>query len=335
MTNDGNHRIVAGRYLVQEILGIGGMGIVHRAEDLERGRAVAIKLLRPPHAGIEAAAPRPGAERLAGGSVHHPNVVSVSDAGAADDGTPFLVMELVAGMPLDELIHREGPLELRRATAITRQILAGLQALHDAGFVHGDVKSANVLVDITCGDAAKLIDLGLARTPEPRDPAGERLASGTPEYMAPEVVRGDGTVPASDLYATGVVLYQLLTGTTPFEGGTWREILRRQLDDAVVPPSLRCPDRTIPDELERAVMIALEKDPAARHASATAFAEALAAATPRIEPPHAPSGARLLFSTEAPTQEFCSRDLPATLSLHRHRTPLSTAENRPSPAAPR
>lgn len=300
-----NVRTVAGRYALREILGVGGMGVVYRADDLACRRAVAIKLLHLREPGPPPAARRLGAERLAGGTVHHPNVVSVCDAGTAADGTPFLVMELVGGVPLDELVHTEGPFALRRSAAIVGQILAGLQALHDAGFVHGDVKSGNVLVEAAGDrDAVKLIDLGLARTPEPLDPAGGYLASGTPEYMAPEVVRGDGTIPASDIYGAGVVLYQLLTGTTPFEGGTAREILRRQLDDIVVPPSLRCPDRTIPGALERAVMVALEKDPAARHASARAFAKAIAAAAPRVEPPVSPGGVRPMFSTEAPTQDW-------------------------------
>jgi serine/threonine-protein kinase len=309
---DGNTRVIAGRYVLRDVLGVGGMGVVYRASDLAAGRTVAIKLLHPQHIGAAATTPRPGAERLAGGSVHHPNVVAVSDAGVAEDGTPFLVMELVRGVPLDDLVHAEGPFALRRATAIVGQLLAGLQALHDAGFVHGDVKSGNVLVEsFDGGDAVKLIDLGLARTPEPIAPNSERLASGTPEYMAPEVVRGDGTVPASDIYGAGVVLYQLLTGTTPFEGGASREILRRHLHDIVVPPSLRCPDRTIPGELERAVMMALEKQPSARHPSATAFAAAIVAATPPADLPVGHGEVRQMFSTEAPTQEWAPRELPA------------------------
>jgi serine/threonine-protein kinase len=263
-----------------------------------------------------------------GGAVHHANVVAVSDAGLAADGTPFLVMELVRGVPLDELVHREGPFTLRRATAVVGQILAGLQALHDAGFVHGDVKSGNVLIDADPGaDRVKLIDLGLARTADAPDPPGARIASGTPEYMAPEVVLGHGASPRSDVYGAGVVLYQLLTGTTPFEGGPSREILRRQLDDAVVPPSLRCPDRTIPPALEAAVMIALAKEPSARHASAAAFAAVIAAATPSDEPPVSRGEPRQVFSTDAPTLEWLPQELPAS--------PVAVAGARPPAAAAR
>jgi len=275
-------QIVGGRYVLDRVLGAGGMGVVYRAIDQECGTEVAIKLLHRHHANDPRTMRRLGAEGRAGSCVHHPNVVAVLDTGTAADGTPFIVMELVRGQSLDRLIQTEGQLPLRRATAIVRQILAGLQALHDAGFVHGDVKSGNVLVDSVDGiDTIKLIDLGLARSPDEIDPARGRVASGTPEYMAPEVVRGEGALALSDLYAAGIVCYQLLTGTTPFEGGTAREILRRQLDDVVVPPSLRATDRHIPIALDRVVMRALKKEPSERYATAAAFALALAAATPK------------------------------------------------------
>jgi serine/threonine-protein kinase len=303
-------RIVADRYVLCHVLGAGGMGVVFRAFDRERGHDVAIKLLHPRHAKDARATRRLAAEYHAGSCVHHPNVVAVLDTGTAADGTPFIVMELVRGRSLDRLIQAGSQLPLRRAATIVRQILAGLQALHNAGFVHGDVKSSNVLVDES--DTVKLIDLGLARSPDTGGPSVDRVASGTPEYMAPEVICGEGAMPASDLYAAGVVCYQLLTGTTPFEGGTSREILRRQLDDLVVPPSLRCPERNIPIALDRAVMRALEKDPAARYPTAVTFARALAAATPIIEPPVMPGMASAGFSTSALTREWATRALPSS-----------------------
>ena len=320
---------IAGRYLLCNVLGAGGMGVVYRAIDRARGLEVAIKLLHPRHASNPRATERLGAEGRAGSCVHHPNVVAVLDNGAAGDGTPYIVMELVRGQSLDQLIHTAGLLPLRRVAVIIEQILAGLQALHAAGFVHGDVKSGNVLVDPAGGaDAIKLIDLGLARSPDEIDPTRGRVASGTPEYMAPEVIRGEGTIPASDLYAAGVVCYQLLTGTTPFEGGTAREILRRQLDDVVVPPSLRAFDRDIPGALDRVVMRALKKEPAERYATAAAFAHALAAATPIIEPPAA-GKVRSVFSTSAPTKEWAphattgarrhARGAPGAVDSHHHR----------------
>jgi serine/threonine protein kinase len=318
------NRIVADRYVVGEVLGAGGMGVVYRALDLESRRHVALKILHPSHADNPIATERFESEARAGRSVRHRNVVAVSDSGISRGGTPFLVMELVSGQLLDKIFEHDGGLPLRRVIVIGRQLLAGLQALHDAGFVHGDVKTGNVLVDsspvgpvgLVGHDAVKLIDLGLARVPDTIEAARTRMASGTPEYMAPEVVRGDGTLPASDLYAAGVVLYQLLTGTTPFEGGTSREILRRHLDDDVVPPSLRCPERDIPGVVERIVMIALAKHPTERYPSAAAFATALAAA-PIVEAPPLAGVDHAVSSTAARTREWAQVDVAAPRAILR------------------
>ena len=310
--------VIAGRYVLREILGAGGMGVVYRAVDLEHGDDVALKILRRRHSSNAGATQRFLAEAEVGGRVRHPNVVAVHDSGTAADGAPFLVMELVRGQLLDKLVERAGELPLQRVAAIVGQLLAGLEALHAAGLVHGDVKTGNILV-APCedGDAVKLIDLGLARAPDSADAAPARMASGTPEYMAPEVIRGEPAQPVSDLYAAGTVLYQLLTGATPFEGGTSREILRRHLDDEVVPPSLRCPDRGIPLALERAVMSALAKDPAARYPTARAFAEALAAATPLVEPPACPAPRRPVLSASSPTNQWTVHELPLPRRLGR------------------
>jgi serine/threonine-protein kinase len=311
-------RIIAGRYVLGDVLGAGGMGVVYRAVDLEHGHDVALKVLHPRHRSNPIATQRFAAEADAGTCVRHPNVVAVLDHGASADGAPFLVMELLRGKLLDKLVAQGGELPLRRVAAIVGQLLAGLQALHRAGFVHGDVKAGNILVEPAgAGDAVKLIDLGLARAWDSVDAATARIASGTPEYMAPEVIRGEGARSQSDLYAAGVVLYQLLTGTTPFEGRTSREILRRHLGDAVVPPSLRCPDRGMPRALESVVMRALAKDPAARHPSAAAFAEALAAATPIVEPPARPGTVPTVFSASTPTKPWTPQMLPRPRRISR------------------
>lgn len=331
--------IIADRYLLHDVLGAGGMGVVYRATDLERDVGVAVKLLHPYRASNALATQRLAAEGRAGSCVHHPNVVAVLDIGTAAEGTPFLVMEHVRGRLLDQLIQLEGPVPLRRASTIVGQILAGLQALHDAGFVHGDVKSGNVMIDSTNGvDTIKLIDLGLAHAPDTTDATEQGMVSGTPEFMAPEVIRGEGVVPASDIYAAGVVCYQLLTGTTPFEGGTSREILRRHLDDIIVPLSLRCADRNIPSALEHAVMIALQKDPAARFMSAAAFARVLEATTPAIDPVAPPGEVWPGGSTRTPARRWTSRELPAPrhrASLLRIPSSAATADTRPELGARR
>src|SRR3954467_10127960 len=137
------------------------------------------------------------------------------------------------GIPLGDLIRHVGPLPLSRIRAIASQILSGLAAIHRAGLVHGDMKSGNVLVDSSDGlDRVKIIDFGLARRPGTHlTLLGENLVAGTPDYMAPELIRGEAISVATDLYAVAVILYEMLTGTTPFSGGTTVTIFERQLAD--------------------------------------------------------------------------------------------------------
>lgn len=275
---------LVGPYEVSAVIGAGGMGVVYEAHhDDER---VAIKVLHPQRADDPRARRRFRDETLAGLIVHHPNVAQTLDHGVLD-GAPYLIMERVCGEPLGLQVQRDGAPSLRRAVIIVQQILAGLGALHAAGIVHGDVKSDNVLVEhLDDGDLRiRLIDLGLAHVQFAagddvrRFDAEDGLISGTPEYMAPEVIRGEGSSMSSDLYAAGIILYELITGATPFAGGASTVIARRHVDDEVVPPSLRCDDE-IPSALDRIVLRALAKDPARRFPSAEAFSAELATVLP-------------------------------------------------------
>ncbi len=293
--------LLAGRYELGPLLGAGGMGAVYRAHDVERGCDVAVKLLRPDLASDPVARRYMYGEQRAIGKISHGNVVAITACGTTPEHEPYLVMEIAGGRSLRDVLCEQAPLTLRRVSAIIRQVLAGLHAIHAAGFIHGDVKADNVLVD-DC-DRVTLIDLGLMRS-QSEVAVRDGFASGTPDYMAPEVIRGEGAVLESDIYAVGSLLYELLTGSTPFGGGTSCEILMRHLDDDVVPPSLRCPDRMIPAALERVIMRALEKSPAARFHSARAFAHAISVATPHVEPE---STCRIpVFSTAAPTERWQS-----------------------------
>lgn len=283
-----------GRYQLGDQLGAGGMGVVYAATDGE-GRRVAIKLLR--HDRREAAAIRRFRdEAVAGRIVEHPNLVRVLDDGELD-GMPYLVMDLVEGELLGKLLRTRGVLSLRRAIGVTTQVLDALTALHDAGFAHGDVKSDNILVRED--GSATLIDLGLAHVDGMPVAANRATISGTPDYMAPELAWGNPPTACSDLYAVGCLLYELVTGSTPFAGGGAQDILRRQLRDPVVPPQLRCPDRVVPPALERVILHALVKSPQLRFGAARSFASALAIASRSFEDepevPHALGGA------EAPT----------------------------------
>ncbi|HET9988083.1 MAG TPA: serine/threonine-protein kinase, partial [Kofleriaceae bacterium] len=251
--------VVAGAYILRSPLGHGGMGVVFEAE--VGGRIVAIKLLHD--LDDRDAARRIRTEGIAARFISHVNVVSVLDY-SDDARAPFVVMERIDGVSLGALIREQGAMSLRRAARLGVQVLAGLTAAHAAGVVHADIKSDNILIS---GETAKIIDFGLAsihRIDHPVagpacDDHGRLLMSGTPEYMAPEVIRGDGAVAASDLYAVGVILYEMLTGRTPFSGGPPQATLERHLDEHVMPPSLRRPDRIIPRTLERVIMRALEK----------------------------------------------------------------------------
>lgn len=276
-----------GSYELLDVIGTGGMGVVFDAES--DGRHVAVKLLSEQRLADERAVRRFRDEAIVGRIVRHPNLTATYEDGSTVDGVPFLVMERVCGETLGVRIQRDGCPSLPRAITLVQQILAGLGAMHAVGIVHGDVKSDNVLVErLDDGtDHARLIDFGLAHvqfspTDDVRRPGpDEELVSGTPEYMAPEVIRGEGSSMASDLYAVGIILYELLTGSTPFAGGVPSEIVRRHLVDDVVPPSLRC-EVEVPSMLDRIALRAIAKDPAERFPNAEAFLSALSVVLPLL-----------------------------------------------------
>lgn len=259
-------------YTLGELLGAGGMGRVFAAEH-PSGKPLAVKVLHETLRADPMLVARLADEARTASLIQHRNVIRVLDHGL-DDGAPFLVMERAHGIPLGSLIEQQGPLPLVRARAIASQILSGLAAIHRAGLVHGDMKSDNVLVD--AADRVTIIDFGLARSQGARPEwLDEHMLSGTPEYMAPELVMGRPITVAAEIYAVGVIVYEMVTGSTPFGGGTTTAIFERHLTDDVVPPSLRCPDRTIPVPLENVIMRALAKEPSSRHLNAEMFATAV------------------------------------------------------------
>ncbi len=286
--------VVAGKYILLERIGEGGMGLVFLAEQRSLARKVAIKLLQPALVACDALVRQFHTEAVAACRVQHPGAVAVIDCGRTAGDIPFLVMEYVPGRLLSALITEE-EMEPVRALQIVRQLLRTLKAAHANGVVHGDIKSDNIIVEPTAdGDTVTLIDFGLARIDGRQDhihvgPGAPDSVSGTPEYMAPELVRGERPSPASDLYAVGVILYELLTRRSPFGGGSSDEILVRQLEEHALPPSQCRPDRASPALLDEIVLRALDKDPEARFASAGDLARALTAALreglPRSTPP--------------------------------------------------
>jgi hypothetical protein len=293
---------VIGGYVVDVLLGIGGMGVVSSALQQSLDRPVALKVPHPELASDPQVRRRFCAEAQAGFRLHHRNLVRVIDFGD-HGGVPFLVMERVVGLRLGEMLRDHGPMSVAAAVELVLQLLAGLQDAHAHGIVHADVKCDNILVE-TLPDGStvpRLIDFGLARFID--DPAGDSMVSGTPEYLAPELIRGALPTFASDVYAVGVMLYELICGDTPFSGGTSSDVMARQLADDPVPLSWRCPGREIPSGIEDVIARALAKQPEARYRDAAAFAAALEQLTqdavplPRTRSDSVPA----VFATEAVT----------------------------------
>ncbi|HWM87911.1 MAG TPA: protein kinase, partial [Kofleriaceae bacterium] len=269
-------RVMAGKFCLRRCVGTGASGTVYQADQLALGRTVAIKILRPELTRDPRFVSRFHDEALAASRLNHPNTVSIIDYGQTDDGLLYLVMEFLRGPTLTQVLHGE-PLRSSRIADLVAQILAGLEEAHDAGVVHADLKADNVVVERRRGDwdLVKVVDFGIARLVGRETRSTEKTICGTPEYMAPEVIQGEDPTYASDLYSVGVVLYELLTGSTPFAGGSSMDVLRRHLTEAPIPPSLRRPDLTIDPTLEECALRALSKQPGRRFLDATEFRSAI------------------------------------------------------------
>jgi serine/threonine protein kinase len=291
-------------YQLGDLLGRGGMGEVRMARHTS-GRVVALKTVRKTLSRDPIVCRQFESEASLLQLIDHPNVVRAVDAGKSRTGEPFLAMARAYGTRLDdELADRGEPLDPSRVTAIATQLLDGLVAIHDAGVVHADLKSSNVLIDEL--DRVTIIDFGLARR---RGETSElELVAGTPAYMAPELLDNKPPTVASDVYAAGVVLYELLTGAPPLPRDLPIVVLwSRRTHEAVEPPSKRAPDRRITRELDAIVLRALEREPAARFANARMLADVLAPALARW------SGALPSLETVA-TREWVRTASPAPLA---------------------
>jgi serine/threonine-protein kinase len=282
---------LGGRYRVTSLLGSGGMGAVYQAEHTALKKTVAVKVLNQEMASHREAALRFEREAMVSARIAHPNVVSATDSGRLPDGSLYLVLEYVAGRSLRELIDRERRLPPPRALAIGAQIADALAAAHRADIVHRDLKPSNVmlLVEENTEETVKVLDFGLARIAGQSVP-GEPLTRtgsvfGTPEYMSPEQARGEVVDHRADLYALGVILYELLSGRQPFMAPELVAILIKHIQEP--PPPL--PD-DIPAPIASYVMSLLDKDPKRRPDDARQVAKALR----RLAPPAA------YFSTAPP-----------------------------------
>jgi serine/threonine-protein kinase len=271
-------RVIADAYVIQELVGIGGMGRVYRAEQRALARMVAIKVVHRHLLGDKDSVSRFYTEARAASSLNHPNSVSIFDFGRTDDGMLYLVMEYLRGRDLARVIHDESSISLSRIVDIAIGVLGALGEAHARGVVHRDLKPENIILERLRGgaDLIKVVDFGLAkiRGVEPAE-AARGLVAGTPDYMSPEQARALEVDGRGDLYALGVVLFELLTGRLPFIDDTPSKVMMRHVVDPVPDPRDIAPYRGMPDELVEIVLRALAKDPAERFKDADDMAQAL------------------------------------------------------------
>jgi len=263
-------RVLNNRYRLISLLGEGGMAVVYEASDLLLDRKVAVKLLRQQFATDPAFLARFQREAKAAAGLSHPNVVAIYDVGT-DADVQYIVMEMVEGRTLKEIIEAEAPLSTARIVDIGRQICEGLEYAHQHRIVHRDVKPQNILV--TRDGRAKIADFGIAVALGASSLTEAGFVVGSAHYFSPEQAQGDPTTAYSDIYSTGVVLYEMATGRLPFQGETSVTVAMKQVQEQPVPPRTLNP--RIPESLQTVILQAMAKDSEERFGSGVEMAEAL------------------------------------------------------------
>ena len=337
-------QVLADRYVLRGELGRGGCAVVYEAHDTRLSRLVALKMVKSTARDAQANA-RLAREARAGAAIHHPNVCGLSDAGYLPDGRPYLVMERLIGETLTSCLRRTGNLSAEHAVDLALQLLSALDAAHQIGIVHRDVKPDNVFLvpRAGCTPLVKLLDFGMCRraaTPSRDDMTLTRAGQvvGTPEYMSPEQVSGKRSFDARiDLYAVGVILYEALSGQRAFPGKDAREVVVSVLVKSL--PPLRHVRPDIPSTLERVVSRAMERDANGRYSTAAEFQadlieskremaekrRAMLASGPRrVETPRA-GAERLVQPVQSSSTESDEWDNQPTVQIQQMSRPLRTA----------
>jgi serine/threonine-protein kinase len=297
---------VAGRFLVEELIGQGGMGKVYKARHLALEKTVCLKTLKPALLEDPTLVGRFEREAKASSRLNHPNVIAVLDFGRiGDEGTLYIAMEFVQGRDLRLVLRDEWPLGEERLVHIMAQVLGALGEAHTHNVVHRDLKPENIMIEQRrdSPDFVKVLDFGIAKIMDSDAPGLTRsdVVCGTPQYMAPEQATGSALDARCDLYAVGVILYQLTTGHLPFDGQNSMEVLTKHVNEAPVPPRQKQPDAPISAAMEKLILHALEKEPSARPQTAEEFRRLLLAIPQQAQ--SAPT-AELGSAQPLPTQQL-------------------------------
>ena len=319
-----------GNYRLVDLLGKGGMGVVYSAQHQFIPKRVAIKILDERFAKVPELVTRFFQEAVAAATIGHPNIIVVDDVGELAGGTAYIVMEYVDGRPLDQVIDEDGPMQLGRALHIEKQIASALAAAHEKNIIHRDLKPANIMLTRPSGNTqmamartavpgggldekVKILDFGMAKMadhPSAR-PTKPGMLLGTPQYMAPEAARGETVDYRADIYALGVLLYEMLSGSPPF-GGTLEKILNAHVHETPPPMSQFNPSVDVTDRAESIIMRCLAKRPEERPRS---MRELLA----ELKDADGPGAKRRVFSRSDPGKK---QILPGSVDARRLREEL-------------
>ena len=268
--------LIDGKYRIDRRIGAGGMGVVYRATQVALERPVALKVLTSALVIDDGARQRFEREAVAMARLKHPNIVSIYDFGVSSDAGAYFVMEMMEGRSLATEIDLGRKLSIERSVRVLGQACQAVQAAHDAGIIHRDLKPDNIFLEIgpRGSEIVKVLDFGIAKLQTPEDDDGEQLTHtgaliGTPAYMSPEQCRGERLGLQSDIYSLGCVLYQCLTGETPFVARSAVQLILKHINENAPPPSTL--DNGIPPEVDDVVLRALAKSPTERYASVAEF----------------------------------------------------------------
>src|SRR5215203_1201363 len=278
-------QVLAGKYRIDDKIDEGGMGCVYRATHVLMEKVVAVKVLHPALAADDKIVQRFTREAKAASRISHPHAINVTDFGESENGVVYLVMEYLRGRTLKDIVRSGGPMTLARTAEIVRQVAGALEAAHNEGVVHRDLKSDNIMLEeATGGDWAKVLDFGIAKIQQTErsihetDPGltAPNLIIGTPQYMSPEQCSQASDIDArSDIYSFGVIIYEMLVGHVPFSGDSPTAIMMKHIQEPA--PSVLDERPDLPDRVGHVLARALTKRPEERFQSAGELAAALAA----------------------------------------------------------